>query len=55
VRHRGGGGRRADGRGTGRRRMRHSLVGTHEAEEVGAPMGEAMGGGGRALTDGGAA
>jgi hypothetical protein len=55
VRHRGGGGRGTGGRGVGRRRMRRSLAGTHGAEEVGAPVGEVMGGGGRALTDGGAA
>jgi hypothetical protein len=42
VRHKG-----TDGRGAGHRRMQRSLVGTHEAEEVGAPVGEAMGGGGR--------
>jgi hypothetical protein len=45
--HRGGGGRGAGGRGAGRRRMRCSLAGTRGAEEAWAPVGEAMGRGGR--------
>jgi hypothetical protein len=43
----GGGGRSTDGRGAGHRTMRRSLAGTRGAEEAGALVGEAMGGGGR--------
>jgi hypothetical protein len=47
VRHMGGGGRSTDGRGAGHRMMRCSMAGTRGAEEAGALVGEAMGGGGR--------
>jgi hypothetical protein len=47
VRRRGGGGRGAGGRGAGYRRMRPSPTGRRGAEEAGASVGEAMGGGGR--------
>jgi hypothetical protein len=53
MRHRGEGGRGTSGRGIGRRRMRRSLAGTCGVEEAGAPMGEAMGGGGRGTMLGG--
>jgi hypothetical protein len=47
VRRMGEGGRGNGGRGAGHRRMRPSPAGRRGAEEARAPVGEAMGGGGR--------
>jgi hypothetical protein len=42
LRHRGGGGRGADMRGAGHRRMRPSLAGRRGAKEAGVPTGEVL-------------